>query len=63
MVAAFFTPEYVERRKPWIRGIVQHYLNEFINARKGQNSIDLIEHFALRVPSHVHLTGACVVLL
>ncbi|KAF9775182.1 hypothetical protein IL306_006741 [Fusarium sp. DS 682] len=53
MVAAFFTPEYVERRKPWIRGIVQHYLNEFINARKGQNSIDLIEHFALRVPSHI----------
>ncbi|KAK2685937.1 hypothetical protein QWA68_015584 [Fusarium oxysporum] len=53
MVAMFFTPEYVERRKPWIRGVVQHYLNEFINARKGQNSIDLIEHFALRVPSHI----------
>ncbi|WKT45386.1 Cytochrome P450, B-class [Fusarium oxysporum f. sp. vasinfectum] len=53
MVAMFFKPEYVERRKPWIRGVVQHYLNEFINARKGQNSIDLIEHFALRVPSHI----------
>jgi nitric oxide reductase len=56
MVAAFFTPEYVEQRKPWINGIVQHYLNEFINARKGQNSIDLVEHFALPVPSHVRLT-------
>ncbi|EEU33536.1 uncharacterized protein NECHADRAFT_89386 [Fusarium vanettenii 77-13-4] len=53
MVAAFFTPEYVEQRKPWIKGVVQHYLNEFINARKGQNSIDLVEHFALRVPSHI----------
>jgi nitric oxide reductase len=56
MVAAFFTPEYVEQRKPWIKGVVHRYLNEFIKARNGQDSIDLIEHFALRVPSHVRLT-------
>ncbi|KAL4886856.1 cytochrome P450 [Aspergillus karnatakaensis] len=53
MVSKFFTPEYIVKRTPFIRETVQHYLDELIKAKGDNESVDLIENFALPVPSHI----------
>ncbi|GKZ27823.1 hypothetical protein AbraIFM66951_001063 [Aspergillus brasiliensis] len=53
MVAKFFTPEYVESRKGFIKETVRKYLEKLIEAKADQGSVDLVENFALPIPSHI----------
>lgn len=54
MVAAFFTPEYVESRKPFIQAIVDKVFNQM--TEKGcPEPVDLVENFSLPVPSIVSI--------
>lgn len=58
MVAPFFTPEHVESMKPQIQETVDRFLGEMI--RGGcEEPVDLIEKFALPVPSHVSDIHPC----
>jgi hypothetical protein len=52
MVESFFNQDYVEKLKPYIRETVQRLLDNM--ASKGcKEPVDLIEKFALPVPSYV----------
>lgn len=52
MVDAFFNQDYVEKLKPYIQKTVQSLLDDM--ASKGcKEPVDLIEKFALPVPSYV----------
>lgn len=59
MVAAFFTPEYVESIKPFIQSTVDKYLNDMI-AEGCDKPVDLVEKFSLPIPSTVsHTLTVC----
>lgn len=52
MVASFFTPESIHAMRPHIQRVVDYFLEEMI---KGGCSkpVDLVEKFALPIPSRV----------
>lgn len=54
MVAPFFTPEHIEAMRPQIQKTVNYFLEEMI---KGgcKEPVDLVEKFALPIPSRVSL--------
>lgn len=52
MVESFFTVERVEMMKPYIQKTVDQLLDQMV-ARGCREPVDLIENFALPVPSYV----------
>jgi len=54
MVAAFFTRQHVESLRPFIQKTVDDLLNAMI-AKGCEEPVDLVESFALPVPSYVRL--------
>ncbi|OJK02307.1 hypothetical protein ASPACDRAFT_58639 [Aspergillus aculeatus ATCC 16872] len=45
-------PEFVQSREGFIKDTVQRYLAKLIEAKGDQESVDLVENFALPIPSH-----------
>lgn len=65
MVAPLFTKEHVETMKPYIQKTVDDLLNKML-ANGCKEPVDLVENFALPVPSYVGLqrpplTNFCIV--
>lgn len=52
MVESFFTPEHVESIKPYIQKTIDDLLDDMI-AKGCDEPVDLVEKFALPVPSYV----------
>lgn len=52
MVEPFFTADHVEKMKPYIQNTVDQLLDQMV-ARGWKEPVDLIENFALPVPSYV----------
>lgn len=52
MVEPFFTEDHVESLRPYIKETVQGLLNDMV-ANGCDESVDLVEKFALPVPSYV----------
>lgn len=54
MVTSFFTPEHVEKMKPFIKSTVDETLQS-LAAKGGKQPVDLVETFSLPIPSTVGL--------
>lgn len=53
MVEPFFTPEYVKFLEPYIRKTATDLLEKMKARECADGSVDLVEHFALPLPSYV----------
>lgn len=56
MVEPFFTRQHVESLRPYIQKTVDELLDAMI-AKGCEKPVDLVEKFALPVPSYVSLLG------
>jgi fungal nitric oxide reductase len=54
MVESFFTRQHVESQRPYIQKTVDELLDAMI-AKGCEKPVDLVENFALPVPSYVGL--------
>jgi nitric oxide reductase len=63
MVEPIFTPEAVKNLQPYIQKTVDGLLDELKSKGCADGPVDLVQEFALPVPSYVsHLHGLIVVL-
>ena len=56
MVESFFTPEHVKSLEPYIRKTADSLMDKMIARGCADGPVDLIENFALPLPSYVSLS-------